>query len=120
MKIESMRTRSYRSFRVDDADLPAEARERLSAIRRYDELRSAGSAAPTAGCAAPTLGRRAWSQPLGVSRSAKAGRRAMAERRVSFRAHPAYTTGSRTQARVEAFREAANGCKGCHDDYRAE
>ena len=44
----------------------------------------------------------------------------MAERRVSFRAHPAYTTGSRTQAKVEAFREAANGCKGCHDDYRAE
>ena len=113
MKIESMRTRSYRSFRVDDADLLAEARERLSAIRRYDELRGAG-------CAAPTLGRRAWSQPLGVSRSAKAGRRAMAERRVSFRAYPAYTTGSRTQARVEAFREAANGCKGCHDDYRAE
>ena len=36
MKIESMRTRSYRSFKVDDADLPAEARERLSAIRRYD------------------------------------------------------------------------------------
>ena len=34
MKIESMRTRSYRSFKVDDADLPAEARERLSAIRR--------------------------------------------------------------------------------------
>ncbi len=39
MKIESMRTRSYRSFKVDDADLPAEARERLSAIRRHDELR---------------------------------------------------------------------------------
>ena len=34
MKIESMRTRSYRSFKVDDADLPAEARERLSAIQR--------------------------------------------------------------------------------------
>ena len=46
MKIESMRTRSYRSFKVDDADLPAEARERLSAIRRYDELRAAGCAAP--------------------------------------------------------------------------
>ena len=44
MKIESMRTRSYRSFKVDDADLPAEARERLSAIRRYDELRAAGCA----------------------------------------------------------------------------
>ena len=42
MKIESMRARSYRSFKVDDADLPAEARERLSAIRRYDELRAAG------------------------------------------------------------------------------
>ena len=48
MKIESMRTRSYRSFKVDDADLPAEARERLSAIRRYDELRAAGCAAPAA------------------------------------------------------------------------
>ena len=48
MKIESMRTRSYRSFKVDDADLPAEARERLSAICRYDELRAAGCAAPAA------------------------------------------------------------------------
>ena len=112
-KIESMRTRSYRSFKVDDADLPAEARERLSAIRRYDELRAAG-------CAAPTLGRRHGLNRLAFYRSAKAGRRAMAERRMSFRAHPAYTTGSRTQAKVEAFREAANGCKGCHDDYRAE
>ena len=37
MKIESMRTRSCRSFKIDDADLPAEARERLSAIRR-DEV----------------------------------------------------------------------------------
>ena len=27
MKIESMRTRSYRSFKVDDADLPAEAQD---------------------------------------------------------------------------------------------
>ena len=27
MKIESMRTRSYLSFKVDDADLPVEARE---------------------------------------------------------------------------------------------
>ena len=45
MKIESMRTRPYRSFRIDDADLPAGARERLSAIRRYDELRGAGCAA---------------------------------------------------------------------------
>ncbi len=44
MKIESMRTRSCRSFKVDDADLPAEARERLSAIRRHDELRAAGCA----------------------------------------------------------------------------
>ena len=43
MKIESMRTRPYRSFKVDDADLPAEARKRLSAIR-YDELRAAGCA----------------------------------------------------------------------------
>ena len=39
-----MRTRPYRSFKVDDADLPAEARERLSAIRRHDELRAAGCA----------------------------------------------------------------------------
>ena len=44
MRIESMRIRSYRSFRVDDADLPAEARERLSAIRRFDGLRAAGCA----------------------------------------------------------------------------
>ena len=28
MKIESMRPRSYRSFKVDDADLPAKVRER--------------------------------------------------------------------------------------------
>ena len=44
MRIESMRIRSYRSFRVDDADLPAGARERLSAIRRFDGLRTAGCA----------------------------------------------------------------------------
>ena len=44
MNIESMRTRSYRSLRVDDAELPAAARERLLAIRRYDELRAAGCA----------------------------------------------------------------------------
>ena len=44
MRIESMRIRSCRSFRVDDADLPAEARERLSAIRRFDGLRAAGCA----------------------------------------------------------------------------
>ena len=44
MRIESMRIRSYRSFRVDDAELPAEARERLSAIRRFDGLRAAGCA----------------------------------------------------------------------------
>ena len=42
MNIESMRTRSYRSFKVDDADLPEQARERLLAIRRFDELRAAG------------------------------------------------------------------------------
>jgi len=29
MNIESMRTRSYRSFKVDGAELPAPARERL-------------------------------------------------------------------------------------------
>lgn len=29
MHIESMRTRSYRSFKTDDADLPAPACERL-------------------------------------------------------------------------------------------
>ena len=34
MNMESMRTRSYGSFKLDDADLPAEAGERLSAIRR--------------------------------------------------------------------------------------
>ena len=44
MKIESMRARPYRGFKVDDADLPAEVRERLSAIRQYDELRAAGCA----------------------------------------------------------------------------
>ena len=44
MKIESMRTRPYRSFTVGDVDLPAEARERLSAIRRNDEC--PGPAAP--------------------------------------------------------------------------
>ena len=42
MNIESMRMRSYRSFKVDDAELPAPARERLLAIRRFDELRAAG------------------------------------------------------------------------------
>ena len=42
MNIESMRTRSYRSFAIDDAELPPAARERLLAIRRYDELRAAG------------------------------------------------------------------------------
>ena len=74
MKIESMRTRSYRSFKVDDADLPAEVRERLSAIRRYDELRGRL--------------RRADARPAGMVSTAwrfsirkKAGRRAMAERR---------------------------------------
>ena len=56
MKIESMRTRSYRDFKVDDAGLPAEARERLSAIRRYDELRAAGCAEQAA------------SREIGVSR----------------------------------------------------
>ena len=44
MKIESMRTRSYRSFKVDDADLPVEARERTLALRRFDELRTTGCA----------------------------------------------------------------------------
>ena len=49
MNIESMQTRSYRSFKADDAaDLPAEVRKRLSAIRRYHELRGAGCAAPAA------------------------------------------------------------------------
>ena len=42
MNVESMRTRSYRSFKVDDADLPEQARARLLAIRRFDELRAAG------------------------------------------------------------------------------
>ena len=44
MNIESMRTRSYRSFKVDGAELPAPARERLLAIRRFEELRAAGCA----------------------------------------------------------------------------
>ena len=49
MKIESMRARSHRSFKIDaDVGLPAEARERLSAIRRHGELRGAGCAAPAA------------------------------------------------------------------------
>ena len=36
MNIESMRTRLYRSFKVDDADLPEHACARLLAIRRFD------------------------------------------------------------------------------------
>ena len=44
MNIESMRTRSYRSFKVDGAELPAPARERLLAIRRFEGLRAAGCA----------------------------------------------------------------------------
>ena len=44
MKIESMRTRPYRSFKVDDADLPVAVRERMLALRRFDELRTAGCA----------------------------------------------------------------------------
>ena len=44
MNIESMRTRSYRSFKVDGAELPAPARERLLAIRRFEALRAAGCA----------------------------------------------------------------------------
>ena len=42
MNIESMRARSYRSFKVDDADLPEQARERLLAVHRFGKLRSAG------------------------------------------------------------------------------
>ena len=42
MSIKSMRIRSCRSFKVDGAELPAPARERLLAIRRFDELRAAG------------------------------------------------------------------------------
>ena len=38
MNIESMRMLSYCSFKVDDADLPVPARERLLAIRRFNEL----------------------------------------------------------------------------------
>ena len=44
MNIESMRTRPYRSFAIDNAELPAAARERLHSIGRYDELRTAGCA----------------------------------------------------------------------------
>ena len=39
MKIEWMWTRPHRSLKIDDADLPAEACERLSATCRYDGLR---------------------------------------------------------------------------------
>ena len=46
MKIESMRTRSYRRFKVDDADRPAEARERLSAIGRHGRMFVVGHAVP--------------------------------------------------------------------------
>ena len=42
MNIESMRTRSYRSFKVDDAELSEQARGRLLAIRRFEALRAAG------------------------------------------------------------------------------
>ena len=44
MNIESMRTRSYRSFEVDDAELSEQARGRLLAIRRFEALRAAGCA----------------------------------------------------------------------------
>ncbi len=44
MNIESMRTRSYRSFKVDDAELSEQARGRLLAIRRFEALRAAGCA----------------------------------------------------------------------------
>ena len=37
-----MRTRSYRSFEVDDAELSEQARGRLLAIRRFEALRAAG------------------------------------------------------------------------------
>ena len=59
MNIESMRTRSCRSFKVDDAELPAPVRERLLAIRRFDELRKAGGREPAAlkeiGVSRPTM-----------------------------------------------------------------
>ena len=42
MNIEPMRTRSYRSFEVDDAELSEQARGRLLAIRRFEALRAAG------------------------------------------------------------------------------
>ena len=44
MNIESMRTRPYRSFKVDDAELSEQARGRLLAIRRFEALRAAGCA----------------------------------------------------------------------------
>ena len=44
MNIESMRTRPYRSFEVDDAELSEQARGRLLAIRRFEALRAAGCA----------------------------------------------------------------------------
>ena len=42
MNIESMRKRSCRSFKVDDAKLPAPARERRLAIQCFGELRMVG------------------------------------------------------------------------------
>ena len=48
MTIESMRARSYRSFEINDAELPAEARKHLSSICRYHELREAGCAGQAA------------------------------------------------------------------------
>ena len=44
MNIESMRLRSCRSFQIDDAELPAAARERLLAIHRT--TKPAPTAAP--------------------------------------------------------------------------
>ena len=41
MNIESMRIRSYRSFKVDE-HVPAVAAERYRTLKAYDRLRSAG------------------------------------------------------------------------------
>ena len=53
MNIESMRTRPYRSFKVDGAELPAPARERLLAIRRQPPHHVPVEPSPAAACPAP-------------------------------------------------------------------
>ena len=56
MNIESMRIRSYRSFKVDE-HLPAVAAERYRTLKAYDRLRAAGchEVDPSAPCPEPVL-----------------------------------------------------------------